>query len=584
MNLAGLYSPHLMNPSDKAFFGEGGHSPMGATSAQSAESQQQPSPPSSSIHNWLALLCAVLALWGLFGVGVLRCMHKESGHFTYAIDDAYISMSIAKNFAEHGVWGFQGNQFASMASSPGWVLLTAAVFKATGPSIWVPLAMNVFFGTLVLILVWAIFRSFNIRPFVTFVGLMMVLFLTPIVPVAFTGLEHVLQTLVDLAYVFAASQALGGDAPAAHKRRAFAIMLLLSPILTLVRYEGGFFLALAGCMLLARRQILLAVLTGILGLLPIVVSGIIFVSHGWFFLPTSILLKGNTLGPSGLLYYMAKFPLVGIYRLTSGGSHLSVLLGLVLLGWFYLGRPILSSRLGVMVTLFFGAAVMHLQLARLGWFYRYEAYLVCLGLVILTLLTAQFRWRSLWPESWLRSPIVALSVFLILGPLIARGYEAHYYTPISSYNIYEQQYQMAQFLRTYYSGSSVAANDIGAIGFFSDVHCLDLYGLGSIEVARLKHAGHYTTSSIRDLAREDSVKIALVYDSWYENYGGLPPEWTKVAEWTISDNFILGGSTVAFYAVDPEEAPALLRHVQDFARQLPKSVAVTFPARNTAPL
>ncbi|HZM03564.1 MAG TPA: hypothetical protein VFC44_11195 [Candidatus Saccharimonadales bacterium] len=554
-----------------------GSSPVAEPDGGRSSQSRQVVGRSVECRHWLVLAAAVLTLWGIFGLMVVLSLHNTGGHFSYAIDDAYISMAIARNFAQYGTWGIAPHEFASMASSPGWILLTAAVFWLFGPSVWAPLVMNAVFGTLLLVLIWIIFRSFQLRPITALIGLLLVLVLTPVVPVAFTGLEHLVQTFFDLGYIFAASIALGGDAPPQRRRMALAIMLLLSPLLTMIRYEGGFILTVAGCLLLARKQFLAFVLTGVLGLLPIVVSGLIFISHGWFFFPTSILLKGNVPSSANILHSALKLVGMSVWQLYGpSGSHMAVLLGLVLLGWLYLGRPMLASRLGVMVLLFFGTSLLHLELASLGWFYRYEAYLVCLGLVILVLLAAQIPWRSLLPPGWGSPAIMALSVVLLMEPLWARGGESYINTPIGSRNIYEQQVQMAKFLGAYYKGQSVAANDVGAISYFSGVHCLDLWGLGDATVARLKRSGKYSTSSIRELARQQSVKIAIVYDGRYDYYGGLPPEWVKAAEWTIADNHVCAYATVSFYAVDPAELPALRRHLQDFNRQLPKSVVVNF--------
>ncbi len=58
--------------------------------------------------------------------------------------------------------------------------------------------------------------------------------------------------------------------------------------------------------------------------------------------------------------------------------------------------------------------------------------------------------------------------------------------PVASKNIYDQQIQLADFLHKYYRNAKVVANDIGAITYFNNIHLLDTYGLGSIEVAKLR--------------------------------------------------------------------------------------------------
>ena len=101
---------------------------------------------------------------------------------------------------------------------------------------------------------------------------------------------------------------------------------------------------------------------------------------------------------------------------------------------------------------------------------------------------------------------------------------------------------------------------------------MDLWGLGSLEVAKLIIHGKYDTQEIYDLARQKKVKIAVVYDHWFKAYGGLPPAWIKVGEWKISNNVICGGDIVSFYAVSPFEADTLSKDLKIFSSYLPKDV------------
>ena len=317
-------------------------------------------------------------------------------------------------------------------------------------------------------------------------------------------------------------------------------------------------------------------------MLPVVVSGLIFTSKGWFFFPTTLMQKGNFPRSGGVLQYVIKLGQSIFLSLHHApdqridGSHMAVLMGLVVLACLCLRPSMFSSRRGVMAALFLGAAFLHLEFARLGWFYRYEAYLVCMGLVILVLFISQLPWQSLlltqvWPK-WLRAAPLAVSAALVMEPLLDRAFNAYVETPIATRNVWEQQYQMARFLRAYYDSASVAANDIGAINFFTHIRCFDLMGLGNAAVTRLMMDRRYGAPAIYSLTHQQSVKIALLYEEWFP--GLIPKEWVKAGDWSIFDNSVCGGSTVSFYAVDPGELPALRSHLREFAGQLPKSVYV----------
>ena len=530
------------------------------------------------------LFYMVAALWLVFAFYIRLCLQQTGGHYTNPSDDVYISMTLAKNLAQNGTWGLQPGHFASVASSPAWVCLMALIFRFAGPAEWVPLAMNIASATLLFVVIWAVLRSLRVPPGGVLLGLLLVLVLTPLVPVAFLGLEHVLQAAIDLAFVFAVATDLANDAPAAGKRPALAALLLLSPLLTFVRYEGMFFIGGAAALLLARKRWKEAALIGVLGMSPIVVSGLIFVHKGWFFLPTSLLQKANMPRPDEPFEYLTRLltaiptslHATGVHG--SGGAHLAVLVGLVLLAWLCAGAPVVSSRAGVMTMLFLAATFFHLEVARLGSFYRYEACLMCLGLVLLVVLAAQWRWRPLLEArggpKWARLSCLVIAAALVGEPLLDRACGAYAEVPIASRNVWEQQYQMGRFLHTYYEGASVAANDIGAINFFAGIQCTDVTGLGDNTVMRMLIDKEYNRDSFVRLLNGRSVKIALVYESWAKLWGGIPPTWVKAGDWTILDNVVCGAPIVSFFAVDPAEAPALRDHLRDFFPKLPDSVYV----------
>jgi hypothetical protein len=104
------------------------------------------------------------------------------------------------------------------------------------------------------------------------------------------------------------------------------------------------------------------------------------------------------------------------------------------------------------------------------------------------------------------------------------------------------------------------------------VRLLDLNGLGSIEVARMRLAGHYGTAEIRRLAAEQGVAVAVGYDEWYAKMGGVPPEWVRVGEWRILQNEVCEDDRVTWFATDPAAAQALAANLKAFSSELPRDV------------
>src|SRR6185369_2549714 len=111
---------------------------------------------------------------------------------------------------------------------------------------------------------------------------------------------------------------------------------------------------------------------------PLGVYGAVSVAHGWPPLPNSLLLKRATFEGSGAA---AMFDRLGGHALRTLGEapHLFVLLAAVIL--LSARRPA-SAAVRRWDVLFVTGTLLHLQLAALGWLFRYEAYLVAIGVVL----------------------------------------------------------------------------------------------------------------------------------------------------------------------------------------------------------
>src|SRR5690606_29933782 len=120
-------------------------------------------------------------------------------------------------------------------------------------------------------------------------------------------------------------------------------------------------------------------------------------------------------------------------------------------------------------------SIAHLQLAKIGWFYRYESYLL-----VFTFIAFGLIYRDISDAFGRNFKVACLIILLIVCiPLYSRGYSAFKDTPLGMRNVYEQQYQMAKFIHEYYRTSAIGANDVGAITFLNEIKLVDLYGLGS---------------------------------------------------------------------------------------------------------
>ncbi len=484
---------------------------------------------------------------------------------------------MARTFSQHGVWGISPDGFASTSSSPLWTLVLSLAFLVFGPAAAAPLVLNIVFAAGLLALVYFLARRARVPDVGIFIALLAVILFTPLLPLVFCGIEHVLHAGLTILFASATASALAaGPLPASVRNR----VLLLAPLIVMARFESLFLIGIAALLFFIRKRAALGAGTLALGILPLAVYGYISIANGWFFLPNSVLLKGRlpeTLTPAGVAGLLGDGAAAAWKN-----PHILVLFAAVLAVLIVRGakgspisehQELFFDPPAVFGVLFLAATAAHLVFAQLGWFYRYEAYLLALGTTALLLggrdLAPAFS-RSASPAVRFPALLALIIVVFVLG---LRGGRASLEVPRATRNIYEQQVQVATFIKKHYDRTAVALNDIGAVNWIADIHSLDLWGLADRDVARARLAGTYGPETMARLAERAGVRIAVVYDEWFDRFGGLPASWVKVGRWTIDDNIVCGGPSVAFYAVRPGEARNLAEVLTSFQKELPSRVA-----------
>jgi len=518
----------------------------------------------------IAVLCAVLA------VSIALVLKHSEGHLIYAIDDPYIHMAIARNVAEHGVWGVTRYEFTSSSSSLLWTSLLSLVYSLFGAGETAPLILNILFAIGACGLIYALLRRHRAPPWLILGALLSIVFFSPWPSLVFCGQEHMLHGLLTIWFVGLAAALLAKDK---QTRLRFSALLLLAALVVMARYEGLFAVLAVGGLFAARRRWAPALAVVAAGCFPVVIYGLISVAKGWSFLPNPILLKGNLPNVSsvkGLVYLLGYS---GYLELTQNPHMLMLLLaGLAVLHYQLRNHKGLWRESTVVNAVFVAATALHMQFARAGWFYRYEAYLVGLGLFALTLalkdwLEQSRHTRTARPELVRYVPLALVSI-LVVAPLGVRGIKSFRAIPQATGNIYQQQYQMGLFLREFYQGRVVAANDVGAINYLADIRCVDLWGLASLDVARAMRADRYNTASIDELVGSKQAEIAILYDAWFQrpDIGGWPSHWIGVGQWQMPDNLVCAEDTISFYAVEEAETEPLIDNLRRFGPRLPEVV------------
>ena len=511
---------------------------------------------------------------------------RLNGRLVYPLDDPYIHMSLARNLAQHGVWGVHGDEFASASSSPLWTVLLAGVFRVAGPGDWTPLVLDAIAAALCVLAAGGLLGTIGVEGGARAAALAAMIGLAPLGPIGVTGMEHVAHAAAVMAFVALMARALESGGSVAAPCVVAAVMCGL-------RFEGLFVAAAATLLLLVRRRWLASAAIVASAWLPVLLYGRYSTAHGAMWLPNPIAIKGHLgsmASPGAALAALAGKWLTRDV-LVEGASVLlliavavAALLRLPRESWRAPGAREYAT------IIFLIGALLHLQFAGLGWFFRYEMYLVALGVVVVASHLGHLWSRTPSELARRRAPVVVYGI-LVLAALgvSARAATAHARTPRAMREIAMQQVPMAQFLARYYDHRPVAANDIGVISWYTDVALLDLWGLANVETARMLMHGGPDPDTIARLASERRVAVAVVYDEVLGPRGAdgrvAPPRgWKKVGSWRLDYNIVVGNIEVCFYAVAPGEEAPLRAHLEEYAVELPAEVrARTFARPADAP-
>ena len=242
--------------------------------------------------------------------------------------------------------------------------------------------------------------------------------------------------------------------------------------------------------------------------LPLGIYALISVNHGWYALPNSLLMKANLPGDSagGVRRFLSALIAVCV-----NAPHLPLLLLLAagLAGLVWKRHRTLWTYSGTGLVMFLAAGTSHLLFARVGWYFRYEAYLVAWG-VIVSAICAHEAMEGAIPRNWRWAGSCLVALLLIT--LGARTVRSIYLTPRGIRNIYDQQYQMARFVREYYPQATLVVNDIGAVCFcYPDAHVLDAIGLGDMAPAVARMHGNYSPQWLDAWGGNNHATLAIAY-------------------------------------------------------------------------
>ncbi len=478
-------------------------------------------------------------------------------------------MTIAKNFVTSGHWAANKMDFSSAASSPLWSLAISGVYLIFGINVYTPFILNLLFGFLAICAAYYILYKSGIKKY-SFAVLLIFLFTSPLTALLFTGMEHSAQIAFTLLFVYMGAKLIvsGEKSPG-----GVLWLILIAALLTGLRYEDVFLVLAVSVFLAVKKKYLPALLILLAGALPIIIYGIISSSHGWYFLPNPVLVKSKILDLSTV--EILKIIPRAIKR-TLEPDIIFLLPAMIFSAvTIFKNRKEPLTQKTVMLIIFISVYAVHMTFAQTGWFFRYEAYLVAMGVIVLYvyiyehILCIKGEDKNMAPIYYKLKPVIY--VIMILS--MAGRASSSFLVPQASNNIYEQQYQMAAFVDKYANGLNIAANDIGMLGYYTDNRIVDLWGLADIDVAGYKLKKTYNTDKIEEITQKNDVKFVIVYEHWFDQYGGLPADWVKIGEWKMNKlNIVCGAETAAFYSLDRSGTEMLRQKLAEFSKNIPPSV------------
>lgn len=502
---------------------------------------------------WYYLIPTIVLL-SLTAIEWNHILYLNGGIFSYALDDAYIHLTMAKNIRA-GWYGINPGEMASSSSSILWPFLLTPVsnysfFEKT------PLVLNIIFSLLTLWFFINIILSVR-QPATTKQTLIliflfsMLVFILNLVVLIFIGMEHSLQ-------VFLSVLLMGGlilESKTNHLPPWLALVIILNP---LVRYEN-LALSLPAIIFLFYRKHYKAACLITLFLLVFLALFSLFLHHiGQPLLPASIFAKSGLVLYDSIIGDIRGNLLENLHRIS--GTYL-VLFSLYFISiFFFPEHSNVNKQLSLVIAACF---VLQLIFGKIYCYSRYELYLYAAMILWLSyLLYSQFSQLE-------NKRSITLVLFISLILLDYQYIKVAINLPIAANNIFDQQYQMSKFVGDWLKGP-VAANDIGLVSYKNPYYVLDLGGIGNTKIFQMRISNRNVTW-MNSLTEKSHIKLAMLYKDWFFS---MPNNWSLLGCLYLSKQRISPSEKVVhFYATSNEYRAELIKKINQFQKKLPSGVA-----------
>lgn len=494
--------------------------------------------------------------------------------YIYPLDDSYIHMSLAKTFSENGVYGINNNEFCSASSSPLYTFLLASFYKIFGNHDYYGLIFNIVCGNAIIIYSYLFFkRNFSANYLQMFIIFNIILYSFSLLHLmVLTGMEHTLHMLISLVCFGLLFELKDKKVFNSQKKWVFLVVLFIS---VMIRYESLFFIALIILYFTYRKNYIFSLQILFSAILPIVLFGIYSILNNGFFLPNSLLIKGNVNSSFSekLFLYSEKIKTLINFR------EFSVLIGFI----FFVMIITYKKKKFQNISRFFEqnnlfiiavfAFFLHGIFANFGWVFRYESYLFVI--VFFSAIIYYYENKNSL-NIYLKISFIAVFLILSFSTFRTRIIPSTDFISKAGKNVYEQQYLVGTFFQKYYNHKSIVLGDLGAISYLTNGYITDLFGLGYNEVALLKINNKYDKYSyLKSISHKNDFFVypkGLLEKADPNNSMG----WIKMADFKIFDNVYCYSDTVSIYIKDKRKIEEFKENLKDFIPFIPKDVEYQF--------
>jgi len=458
--------------------------------------------------------------------------------------------------------GIHPYEFSYLTSSPLWTGFLAAENSFFGDSTMYPLVINVLLGFVLAIFLIRILKNSSDNQYLVSITSIFVIVSGSIISLVFLGMEHLLHTILFLIFIFNV-KVLYEDKPGLS---LFSFCLLTS-LLVLTRFESLFLVAATMLVLIIDKKYKHALYLFLSGIIPILAIGFYAISQGGYILPNSLMMKGEFSSKSSF-YEIAKSILYHPIKKLIQVPSLLLIVVILLLGLYRRKEQLKNNALLKVIVVFLGTVFLHLLIAQVGWFYRYETYLIITGSVLSILVIKGMLTDKVKIMRGLSFALISLLVLFLGFRAVNTNSSIH----IASKNIYEQHWQLSEFLNRYYEDETIAVNDIGLVSYNSSVRIHDIWGLADREILNLRINNQINGEILDSILNRKDVDIAAVYKPWFNYSTGFPADWLFAGSWEIRNNIVCGEPKVSFFAKDSLNYKKLVDNLNMFSEKLPRDV------------